>query len=289
MIFLRPRTIIVLVAITALVALAGCSRPEKGDSGKQALTIKGSDTMVHLLSTWAEAFMAASPTQVSVTGGGSGTGIAALLNNTTDICAASRQIEAKETALAQQKNIIPNEITVALDGIAIVVHPDNPIKELSIEQIGAIYTGAIGNWKEVGGPDQPILLLSRESSSGTYVFFQEKVLNKKDYSQQARLMPGTSAVVQAVTADRGAIGYVGLGYAHEAGNKVKTIAVTSVVGQPAVMPSVSTVKDGSYPVARALYLYTNGAPQGKVKEFVDFCLGAAGQKIVADTGYVQVN
>ena len=292
MICLRPRTIIMLVAITALAALPGCSRPDKTDAtskAKQTLTIKGSDTMVHLMSTWAESFGATSRTQVSVTGGGSGTGIAALLNGTTDICAASRQIEDKETALAKQKNITPNEITVALDGIAVVVHPDNPITELSLEQIGAIYTGAIGNWKEVGGPDQPILLLSRESSSGTYVFFQEKVLNKKDYSQQARLMPGTSAVVQAVTADRGAIGYVGLGYAKEAGNKVKTIAVRSAAGQPAVMPSPATVKDASYPVARALYLYTNGAPQGKVKEFVDFCLGSAGQKIVADTGYVQVH
>ncbi len=275
-----------------LASVSSCSRP--ADSRKPAdrekyLTIKGSDTMVHLVSTWAEVYMEAHPeAEISVTGGGSGTGIAALLNGTTDICAASREMKQKEEDLAAQKGIEPVEFTVARDGIAVVVNPANPIDALTLEQIRNIYIGTYTRWNQVGGPDEPIVVLSRESSSGTYVFFQEHVLEKKDYRQDALLMPATSAIIQSVSADKWVIGYVGLGYAVEAGEKVKILGVKADDEAAVVMPSEETVDSGQYSIARPLYLYTAGEPQRPVKDFIDFCLGAEGQKIVRETGYVVV-
>jgi phosphate transport system substrate-binding protein len=272
------------------VQLTGCSRREGSTGSEQSfITIKGSDTMVHLASSWAETFMKQNPKiEVSVTGGGSGTGIAALLNGTTDICAASRKIKNKELQLALQKNIHPHEIAVAKDGIAVVVHPDNPVKELTLEQLSKIFTDKSLRWRDVGGSDEEILVFSRESSSGTYVFFQEMVLKKQDYMQDAKLMPATSAIIQSVSTDKLAIGYVGLGYALAAKDKVKIIAVKADDNSPAVMPSDETVKTGQYPIARRLFMYLDGEPQGTVKKFMDFCLSAAGQAVVTDTGYVAV-
>ncbi len=280
----------VVTIATALMLISGCSKREGGTGSEQRfITIKGSDTMVHLASNWAETFMKQNPDiEVSVTGGGSGTGIAALLNGTTDICAASRKIKNKELELALQKNIHPHEIAVARDGIAVVVHPDNPVGELTLEQLSKIFTDKSIRWNDVGGPDEPIIVLSRESSSGTYVFFQEMVLKKQDYMQDAKLMPATSAIIQSVSTDKSAIGYVGLGYALAAKDKVKIIAVKADDNSPAVMPSDQTVKTGQYPIARPLFLYLNGEPQGTVKKFIDFCLSAEGQKVVTDTGYVSI-
>ncbi|NMC44635.1 MAG: phosphate ABC transporter substrate-binding protein [candidate division Zixibacteria bacterium] len=253
------------------------------------ITIKGSDTMVQLVSSWAEAYMKKHPgSDISVTGGGSGTGIAALINGTTDICSASREMKEKEITQAAEKGITAVENTVASDGIAVIVNPANPINELTQEQIAKIYTGAYTNWKQLGGPDQPIMVLSRESNSGTYVFFQEHVLKMKDYAAHTRLMPATSAIVQSVGADIWAIGYVGLGYAVESEGKVKMLAVKADDTSPAVIPSEQTVLSGQYSIARGLYLYTNGTPEGQVKNFVDFCLSPEGQKIAVETGYVPV-
>jgi phosphate transport system substrate-binding protein len=274
----------------ALMLVSGCSRQEDSTGSEQRfITIKGSDTMVHLASSWAETFMKQNPDmEVSVTGGGSGTGIAALLNGTTDICAASRKIKNKELKLALQKNIHPHEIAVAKDGIAVVVHPDNPVKELTLQQLSKIFTEKSFRWSDVGGHDEEILVLSRESSSGTYVFFQEMVLKKQDYMQDAKLMPATSAIIQSVSTDKLAIGYVGLGYALAAKDKVKIVAVKADDNSPAVMPSDQTVKTGQYPIARPLFLYLNGEPKGTVKKFMDFCLSVKGQAVVTDTGYVSV-
>jgi phosphate transport system substrate-binding protein len=278
----------ILIITSIGILLTGCgkreSRPETA-----YLTIKGSDTMVHLASNWAEAYMRSHPNiDISVTGGGSGTGIAALLNGTTDICIASRKIKSKELELAKEKGIQPVEIVTARDGIAVVVNPGNPVSELTIEQIGKIYTGAYFNWEQVGGPDKPIVVLSRESSSGTYVFFQKRVMYKKDYTRDAMLMPSTSAIVQSVAQDRWAIGYVGLGYALEAAAKVKILRVKETIESPAIAPSVATVQSGQYPIARPLHIYTNGAGTGAVKEFLEFVLSPAGQEIVLETGYVPV-
>lgn len=278
-----------LVAVT-LTATSGCAR--RGDlteGEKRFITVKGSDTMVHLVSNWAENFMQKNPgIEVSVTGGGSGTGIAALLNGTTDICAASRKIKNKELMLAIEKNIHPNEIVVAKDGIAVVVNPQNPINDLTLEQLANIFTGKSTRWSDVGGPNEDIMLLSRESSSGTYVFFQEMVLKKQDYMADAMLMPATSTIIQSVSTDRWAIGYVGLGYALAAKDKVKILAVKADENLPATVPSEQTVKSGQYIIARPLYLYLNGQPKGTLKEFIDFCLSDEGQAIVQKTGYVTV-
>lgn len=272
------------VALFGFAALlAGGARAAQTE---QYITVKGSDTMVHLVSGWAESFMKTNKAvDVSVTGGGSGTGISALINGTADICASSRDIQAAEK---QKLNNAQREFIVARDGIAVIVHPSNPLKELTIEQIRNIFTGAFRNWKEVGGPDQPFTLLSRESSSGTYVFFQEHVLDKRNYSPRARLMPATSAIIQEAASNKTAIGYVGLGYAAEAGSKVRMLAVRKDAGSGAVLPSEAAVQSGAYAIARPLYLYTKGEPQGLAKTFIDFTLSPAGQKIVLENGYVAV-
>ncbi|NDY42386.1 phosphate ABC transporter substrate-binding protein [Dissulfurirhabdus thermomarina] len=280
-------TLFLLAAAAALLAAA--AGPARAGQEARYLTVKGSDTMVHLASTWAEAFMKAHPgVEVSVTGGGSGTGIAALLNGTTDICAASRAIRPRELQLAARRGIQPVATVVARDAIAVVVNPANPVSTLTLEQLRKIFTGAVTRWNQVGGPDAPILVLSRDNSSGTFVFFLEHVLQKEDYTPRARFMPATSAIVQAAAADRWAIGYVGLGYAVEAKGRVKTVRIRKDAAAPAVAPSEAAVRDGSYPIARPLRFYTNGAPRGLAKAFVDFCLGPEGQRIVRETGYVPV-
>jgi phosphate transport system substrate-binding protein len=272
-----------LAVVLFAAAFAGCSRGNKGAGGadKAIIQIKGSDTMVHLASSWAEEFMKENKgVQTAVTGGGSGTGIAALINGTTDICASSRDIKPEEIEQAKAKGVEPKEFTVARDGIAIVVNPESPVDDLTTEQLRQIYTGEATNWNQVGGPDAKITVLSRESSSGTYVFFQEHVLDKQDYAASVRLMPATSGIIQSVSQDEWTIGYVGLGYAEQAGGKVKVLRVDGVEA------SEANVLDGSYPIARPLHLYTNGEPQGTVKKFVDFCLGEKGQAIVREQGYV---
>ncbi len=285
------KKITLALSLLLVTAIAGCdSGPKQQSAPVQTLSIKGSDTMVHLVSSWTEEFMKAhTEADISVTGGGSGTGIAALINGTTDICAASRGMKDKEQNLAKENKVSPVEIPVARDGIALIVHPENPVNSLTIDQLRLIYTGKITNWKEVGGADAPILLLSRESSSGTFVFFQEHVLNKEDFSPSARLLPGTSALVQAVAADRGAIAYVGLGFAEEAKGKAKTLGVQAKDQPNPVVPSEETVVSGAYPVSRPLFFYTNGTPKDTTKQFIDFCLSPAGQKIVRETGYVPVS
>jgi phosphate transport system substrate-binding protein len=256
---------------------------------KKYITIKGSDTMVHLVSNWAEAFMGQYPdVEVAVTGGGSGTGIAALINGTTEICASSRDMKDKEKQQAKDKGVEVKEVVVARDGIAVVVNPKNPVKELDMQQIAQIYTGAYTKWNQAGGDDKGILVFSRESSSGTYAFFQEHVLKNKDYTPKAKLMPATSAIIESVSTDEDAIGYVGLGYALAAKDKVKIIGVKADADSPAVMPSDETVTSGQYSISRPLYLYINAKPTAEVTALVDFCLSKDGQEIVRKEGYVAI-
>jgi len=266
-----------VLCLFAVSVFSGCSKHKNKDKNKkgevQYITVKGSDTMVHLASDWAENFMKTNPKfEVSVTGGGSGTGIAALLNNMTSICAASRNIKEKEKAVAKQKGITPKETVVARDGIAVVVNPANPISELTLEQIKKIYIGAYENWKQVGGPDKNTVITSRDS----------------DYSEKAMLMPATSSIIQTVSSNKWAIGYVGLGYALKAKGKVKMVKIKTDAGKPSVAPSKDTVRSGEYPISRGLFLYTNGKPAGTIKKFMDFCLSTDGQKIVEEAGYVSV-
>jgi phosphate transport system substrate-binding protein len=274
-----------------LLSVLGCgpATQQSQTPAKQSVMVKGSDTMVHLVTSWAEDYMKAhADSEISVTGGGSGTGIAALLNKTTDICAASREMSPGEKEQDAQKGITPHETVVARDGIAVVVHPSNPINVLTLEQLKKIYTGAYTNWSDVGGPAGEFVVLSRESSSGTYVFFQEHVLKKEDYTQKARLMPATSAIIQSVEADALAIGYVGLGYAAEAAGRVKILKVKSDANAPEIVPSEATVRDGSYSISRPLYFYTGASLATQGEAFVQFCLSEAGQTIVREAGYVPV-
>lgn len=293
------RSVIGIFALLLSIGLvfSGCGKPQdegkKDATGKteekKSITVKGSDTMVHLASGWAEGFMKANPNiQVSVTGGGSGTGITALINGTTDICTASRPMKDKEKQDLAAKGGTATEFSVALDGISVVVNPKSPVKELTMEQLAKIFTGEAKSWKDFGGPDKPISILSRESSSGTYIFFQEHVMAKKDYSKDAKLMPATNSIIEEVASNEFAIGYVGLGYASQAGAKVKVIGVKKDDKATAVMPTDATVKDGSYPIARSLYLYTSKAPEGSVKAFIDFCLSPEGQKIAVENDQIAV-
>jgi phosphate transport system substrate-binding protein len=260
-----------------------------GDSAsttKQTLTVKGSDTMVQLAQAWAQAFMKANPNiSVSVTGGGSSTGFAALFNKSTEIANASRQIKDEETEKAKGNGVDVKEFEVAQDALSIVVNPSNPIKELTMAQLKDIYTGKVTNWKALGGPDQNIIAISRESSSGTFVFFQEHVLNKDPFAASVQLSPATSQIVDNVAQDAGAIGYVGLGYITD---KIKAVPIKKDATSPAIHGDATTVLDKSYPLARALFEYTNGEPTGAVKTWLEWVKGSEGQKIVEDLGFVPV-
>jgi phosphate transport system substrate-binding protein len=253
----------------------------------RGLTVKGSDTMVILGQRWAERYMGANPGSiVQVTGGGSGTGIAALINGTTDICMSSRPMKVDEKRkLRDRYKTMGFEIPVAKDGLSIYLHESNPVKELSFAQLRGIYTGAIANWKQVGGNDAPIVPYGRENSSGTYVYFKDNVLLGRDYTPRCQTLPGTAAVVNAVARDPNGIGYGGAAYA----NGVRDCAVRKADGAPAVLPNAATVKDGSYPVTRDLYLYTRMRPAGEAKKFIDWVLTREGQQLASQVGYFPVH
>ncbi len=279
------------LCLLCLPLLAGChasaaaaSRP----AAVQTIQNKGSDTLVNLALAWAEQYMTEHPeVRISVTGGGSGTGIAAMINGTVDLANASREMKAEEIDAARNNGFEPLEFTVARDAIAIVVNPANPVPGLTLQQISDIYTGKITNWREVGGEDRPIVLLSRESNSGTYVYFLENVIRqgqKSDllFSPDTLLMPSSEGISVEVRQNPNAIGYDGLGYVTD---DQKMVPVAVDAASPYVLPSVATVNDGSYPVSRALYIYTAGDPQGQVKTYLDWILGE-GQAIVPTLGFV---
>jgi phosphate transport system substrate-binding protein len=246
--------------------------------------------MVNLALAWAERYMAEHPdVRISVTGGGSGTGIAAMINGTVDIANASRAIKPEEIEAAQTNGINPVEHVVARDAIAVIVHHSNPVSQLTIQQISDIYSGKITNWKEVGGEDRPIVRLSRETNSGTHVFFLEEVVRqgRKDdktlFSPDTLLMPSSEGITAEVRDNPNAIGYDGLGYVTP---EVKTVAVSENPDGPFVLPSAETVHSGQYPVARDLYIYTVGEPQGTIKAYLDWILGDEAQQIVQELGFV---
>ena len=277
--------------LLALLLLAGCGAagaPVGHTDGGQSVVIKGSDTMVNLALAWAEAYMAAYPdVSISVSGGGSGTGLAAMINGTIDIANASREAKGEEFTAAQTNGISLTEYVVAYDAIAVVVHPSNPIGGLTLPQISDIYRGIITNWQEVGGEDRPIVLLSRESNSGTYVYFLENIVRlgeKVDwlFSPEALLMPSSEGISAEIRQNPNAIGYDGLGYVTP---DQKMLAVASETGAAYVLPSAATVKDGSYPIARNLYMYTAGRPTGLIAAYVEWILGD-GQDLVVPLGFV---
>jgi len=248
------------------------------------ITVKGSDTMVILAQKWAETYMGKHPSaKIQVTGGGSGIGLAALQNNSTDLANASRKIRAAEIAeCIKTFGKRPTEYKVAMDGLSVYVHNDNPVKELSLEQLMLIFTGKIKNWKGVGGPDAPITVYSRENSSGTYEFFKEHVLQGRDFVASAQTMPGTAAVLQAVAKDKGAIGYGGAAY----GEGAKHLAIKKTDSSPAIEPTEETVIKGTYPIWRYLFVYINPAiDKGEVSNYLNWIRSDEGQKLVKDIGY----
>lgn len=249
------------------------------------ITVKGSDTMVILGQRWAETYMQKHPqTVIQVTGGGSGTGISALINGTTDICQASRAMKpAEKEKLRDRYNTTGVEMPVARDGLAVYLNGGNPIGELSMEQLKGIFTGKITNWNQLGGPDAKIIVYSRENSSGTYVFFKETVLENADFTPRAQTMPGTAAVVNAVAKDKLGIGYGGAAYA----KGIKIIKVKKGNGA-GVAPSKATVADGSYPLARPLFFYLRNKATGDIKAFTDWVLSPEGQALVEKVGYYPV-
>ena len=250
-----------------------------------AVTVKGSDTMVILSQRWAENYMKKhADLKVQVTGGGSGTGIAALINGTTDAANSSREMKGEEKAKIKDKySVDAVEIVVARDGVGLYAHESNGVSQLTMEQVKKIFMGDVTNWKDVGGADAPIVLYSRENSSGTYVFFKEHVLKNGDFAAAAQTLPGTAAVVNAISKEKNGIGYGGAAYA----KGVKEIKVVGADGQ-AYAPTEENVRSGKYALARPLFVYTRGAPAGETKSFIDYCLSPEGQAIVKDVGYYTV-
>jgi phosphate transport system substrate-binding protein len=253
------------------------------------INIKGSDTCVNLVQRLAEVYMQKSRVPLAVTGGGSGTGIAALINGTIDVADASREMKAAEVQQAQARGFTPAEFTIAVDGLSIIVNKANPVKQLNTNEVGRIFKGEVTNWSQVGGPDRPITLYGRQSNSGTYVFLQEHVL-KGDYSQHMNQMNGNAQIVEAVKRDLSAIGYCGVGYVErEAGKTLTVLKVSKAKGQPAYSPlEKKNVDSGAYPISRGLYQYTKGKPAGAVRDFVVWELSPAGQKVVAEEGFFTV-
>ncbi len=257
---------------------------------EDSIQIKGSDTMVNLGQAWAESFMGSHPNAlIAVTGGGSGTGITALVNGTCDIAQSSREMSSKELDLAKSKGLDVQDVVTAIDAIAFVVHPSNPVEQLTIDQLSDIFTGKITNWKEVGGKDEAMLALSRERNSGTHVYVLEDVVrkgakdNKDEFAANVLMLPSSQAIEQEVSSSTAAIGYFGLGYLN---SNVKALKILNSKTGTHVAPSIETATDHTYPLSRPLHFYLPRKPEGAVKEFVDFALSDEGQKIVKETHFV---
>jgi phosphate transport system substrate-binding protein len=292
-----PRAILslkpILVATLLLgLLLSGCSSDGGGPSLETSDTLvnKGSDTIVNLALAWAEAYRVKEPqVSIAVTGGGSGTGIAALINGTVDIANASRQIKPEEQERARSNGIDPMEFVIARDAIAIIVNPSNPVDELSIDQLSNIYSGKINNWSELGGEDRPIVRLSRETNSGTHVYFLEQVLRKGDkedstlFSPDTLLLPSSEGIISETRENPNAIGYDGLGYVTD---EVKVIAVSGEPSGPFVLPSIDSVNAAQYPISRDLYMYTAGKPSGPIQAYLEWIMQEDAQTIVSDLGFV---
>lgn len=250
-----------------------------------AQKIKGSDTVLPLSQKEAESFMKANPkNKVTVTGGGSGVGIAALIDGTADIAQSSRKIKFMERKKIKDGGKTLKEVIIAYDALAIVVHPSNKVSNLTRAQLESIFTGKITNWKEVGGADLKIVPYSRETSSGTYEFFKESVLKNKNYVTGIMSLPATGAIIQSISQTKGAIGYVGLAYLNKS---VKSIAVSYESGKGFVAPTIANSKNKTYPIVRPLYFY-HTTTDAKTQQFIDYVLSATGQKIVGELGYISI-
>jgi phosphate transport system substrate-binding protein len=282
-----------------LLALTACGGGETASNGQatgtasgaagasgRAITVKGSDTMVVLGQRFAEEYMKANPGSViQVNGGGSGTGIAALINGTVDLAQSSREMKQKERDdVKKNRNADIQELPVALDALAVFVHATNPLKELSMQQLEQIYTGKLTNWSQVGGSNAPIVLYGRENSSGTYEYFKEHVLNKADFAPRVQTLAGTAAVINAVSRDVNAIGYGGIAYS----SGVRAVPVKKDATSPAIAPNEESVKAGTYPIARKLYFYYATSARPDVQTFARWAISPEAQSIVTKVGYFPI-
>ena len=279
-----------LIALFPALALSSCGNNEKQDESKKdeiSFTIKGSDTVLPLTQKAAESFMkTATEYSITVVGGGSGVGISALMDGTTDKAMSSRDLKTDEKLKLSEGGHDVKISIIAYDALAVVVNPSNGVSNITREQLESIFTGAIKNWKEVGGKDLKIIAYSRESSSGTYEFFKEHVMSKKNYASDILSLPATGAIIQSISQTPGAIGYVGLAYVNE---NVKPLSVSYDQGATFVAPSVEAAKDKSYPVSRPLYYFYESSKESLIMPFIQFCLSTEGQNLVKEVGYVPVN
>jgi phosphate transport system substrate-binding protein len=285
---MRRKLSISLITVMTVFLTSCAEAPVSGDGQQQTqnINLKGSDTMLQLGQRWAEVYMKEHPgTTIQVTGGGSGTGIAALINGTTEICQSSRPMKDEEKAsIKQQRNAEVVETPVAVDALAIYVNKQNKIEKLTMAQLKGIFQGKITNWKEVGGHDANILLYGRENNSGTYVFFKEHVLGNEDFVDRYQPLAGTAGVINAVVKDVNGVGYGGIGYATD----VKAIEVAKDDKSEAVSPTMENALSNKYPLSRFLFWYTAGAPAGTIKDFVDWVVGPQGQAVVQDVGFYPI-
>ncbi|MCB0036231.1 MAG: PstS family phosphate ABC transporter substrate-binding protein [Anaerolineales bacterium] len=284
---------LLLVSCATATAEQNTSSTNNETTTGRAIQNKGSDTLVNIALAWAERYREIRPdVSIAVTGGGSGTGIASLINGTVDIANASRAMKDSEIEEAQANGINPVEHTVAIDALAVIVHPDNPVEKLTIKQLSDIFTGRITNWKEVGGHDAAIVILSRETNSGTHVYFLEEVVRQGDgdntdiFAPQTLLMPSSVGITSELGRNVNAIGYDGLGYVTE---HEKVLAVAVDEESPYILPTVETASTGTYPLARDLYMYTAGEPTGEIAIYLEWLMGAEGQEIVRQLGFVPLN
>ena len=285
----------ILAALAALlVFLSACanSGTQSSSASKKTITNTGSDTMVNLALAWAEQYQKENPDiLISVTGGGSGTGINSLLSGTTDIANASRAMKEEEITTAADNGFTPQEIVVAKDAIAVIVNPENPISQLTLEQISQIYNCEINNWAELGGEDRPIVRLSRESNSGTHVYFLETVIrlgdktDKSIFCPQTLLLPSSEGIIAEVRDNPNAIGYDGLGYVTE---DVKVLSLAEGSSQPFIFPTETTANDGTYPISRDLFMYTRGVADSMIDDYLQWILSPEGQSIVSQLGFVPI-
>lgn len=293
---MRPRPLLTGLLLALVILSASCAAAASAQTSPETTAYienKGSDTIVNLALAWAERYQSEHPdVRISVTGGGSGTGIAALINGTVDIANASRQIKPEEVSEAQSNGVDPVEFVIARDAIAVIVNPNNPVDKLTLQQISDIYSGKIDNWSEVGGEDRPVVRLSRETNSGTHVYFLETVLrlgekdNKTLFSRDTLLLPSSEGIVAEVRQNPNAIGYDGLGYVPP---DLKMIAIAKEAGGKYVLPSVESVNNATYPIARDLYMYTAGEPTGTVKIYLDWVINSdEAQGIVQELGFVPI-
>lgn len=285
--FKRFRVFAALAGIAMIIA--GCG--QRAEEAGKTLQVKGSNTMLQLGQAWAEEYNNTSKIKVSISGEGSGVGISAVINGTTDIAMSSREMKPEEIRAAKARGIEPVETTVAWDGLAVIVNPKNPVRQLTLEQLRSIFLGEIKNWRELGGKDEEIIITTRDTSSGTHQYFKEHILRrgnpkgKEEFPPSALYVTSSQTAVYTVAQDEGAIAYVGLGYISP---KVAEVSIAKSEGEPYVRATIETIMNQTYPISRALYFYTAGQPSDESKKFIDFVSSDEGQRIVMREDFVPV-